>query len=63
MTMLAIHDRRQAGLAVTLLLALLALGACGTMRSAGSDQARAPGVHFHNDIVVFSAVGGGSGSR
>jgi hypothetical protein len=63
MTMLAIRDRRKAGLAVALLLTLLALGACDAGRSGRPDQAQAPGVHFHNDIVVFGAVGGGSGSR
>lgn len=65
MTSARIRDlRRLAGmLPVALLVALLALSACDTVSGGRSDYATQPGIRFHNDIVVFGAIGGGSGSR
>lgn len=48
-----------------LLAVLLGLCGCGAMPAPARDsgQARAPGVYFHNDVVVTTGIGGGVGSR
>ena len=60
-------DRSLRGLAGAglLLAVLLGLSACDAapMPAGGASEARAPGIYFHNDVVLFNAVGVGSNSR
>lgn len=48
-----------------LALALLGLAACtpSPVPGAGSGSAQAPGVYFHNDVEVFTAIGGGTSGK
>ncbi len=60
-------DQSTRTLAIWALLAAVLLGlcACGAVPAADgrSDQVRAPGVYFHNDVTIVSGVGAGSRSR
>jgi len=58
------YARRLPAMAL-LAAALLGLCACGAAQAQDgqSEQAEAPGFHFHNDVVFTSGVGAGSSHR